>query len=157
MIKNGFADPNPHYPHDSNECVIYRPGKLRRLGNFDETDLPADSVYGARSVPFFKQAKHTGNLSVGYNRESWDIRLAANYRSSYLDEIGDEPLADRYTDDFVQVDLTARYSVNDNLIVTAEAMNLNDQPEYYYFGNTSRLSQYDEYGTTYGFGLRWTF
>ena len=122
-----------------------------------ETDLPADSVYGARSVPFFKQAKHTGNLSVGYNRESWDIRLAANYRSSYLDEIGDEPLADRYTDDFVQVDLTARYTVNDNLIVTAEAMNLNDQPEYYYFGNTSRLSQYDEYGTTYGFGLRWTF
>ena len=100
---------------------------------------------------------HTGNLSVGYNRESWDIRLAANYRSSYLDEIGDEPLVDRYTDDFVQVDLTARYTVSDNLIVTAEAMNLNDQPEYYYFGNTSRLSQYDEYGTTYGFGLRWTF
>ncbi len=122
-----------------------------------ETDLPADSVSGQRTVPFFKQSKHTGNLSIGYNRESWDVRLAANYRSSYLDEIGGEPLADRYTDDFVQVDLTARYNINENVMVTAEAINLNDAPEYYYFGNTSRLSQYDEYGTTYGFGLRWTF
>lgn len=122
-----------------------------------ETDLPADSVSGQRTIPFFKQAKHTANMSVGYDREAWDVRLAANYRSSYLDEIGGEPLEDRYTDDFMQIDLTARYTVNDNLTITAEAINLNDAPEYYYFGNTSRLSQYDEYGTTYGFGLRWTF
>ena len=62
-----------------------------------------------------------------------------------------------YTDDFMQIDLTARYTVNDNLTLTAEAINLNDEPEYYYFGNTGRLSQYYEYCTTYGFGLRWTF
>lgn len=122
-----------------------------------ETDLPADSVSGQRTIPFFKQAKHTANVSVGYDRNAWDVRLAANYRSSYLDEIGGEPLEDRYTDDFMQIDLTARYTVNDNFTITAEAINLNDAPEYYYFGNTSRLSQYDEYGTTYGFGLRWTF
>ncbi len=122
-----------------------------------ETDLPADSVSGQRTIPFFKQAKHTGNLSIGYDRESWDIRLAANYRSSYLDEVGDDTLSDRYTDDFMQIDLTARYTINDNVTLTAEVINLNDEPEYYYFGNTGRLSQYDEYGTTYGFGLRWTF
>ena len=122
-----------------------------------ETELPSDSVSGQRTIPFFKQAKHTGNISFGYDRDAWDIRLAANYRSSYLDEIGDDTLSDRYTDDFMQIDLTARYTVNDSLTLTAEAINLNDEPEYYYFGNTSRLSQYDEYGTTYGFGLRWTF
>ncbi len=122
-----------------------------------ETDLPADSVSGQRTIPFFKQAKHTGNLSVGYNRDAWDIRLAGNYRSKFLDEVGDDALTDRYTDDFMQIDLTARYTVNDNLTVTAEAINLNDEPEFYYFGNSSRLSQYDEYGTTYGLGLRYTF
>jgi outer membrane receptor protein involved in Fe transport len=74
-----------------------------------------------------------------------------------LDEIGDDAMTDRYTDDYMQIDLTARYTVNDNLTVTAEAINLNDEPEYYYFGNSSRLSQYDEYGTTYGLGLRYTF
>ena len=122
-----------------------------------ETDLPADSVSGQRTVPFFKQARHTGNIAVGYDRESWDVRLAANYRSSYLDEAGDDAFSDRYTSDFMQIDLTARYTVNDSLTLTAEAINLNDEPEYYYFGNSGRLSQYDEYGTTYGFGLRWTF
>lgn len=122
-----------------------------------ETDLPADSVNGQRTIPFFKQAKHTGNVSVGYDLGPWDVRLAANYRSSFLDEIGDEPIVDRYTDDFMQIDLTARYEVNDNLMVTAEVININDEPEYYYFGNSARLSQYDEYGTTFGMGMRLTF
>lgn len=122
-----------------------------------ETDLPADSVNGQRSIPFFKQAKHTGNLSVGYDQGPWDVRLATNYRSKYLDEIGDDSPFDRYTDDHMQVDLTVRYAFDDRLIITAEAINLNDRPEYYYFGNRSRLSQYDEYGTTYGLGFRYNF
>lgn len=122
-----------------------------------DTDLPEDSVNGQRTIPFFKQAEHTGNLSVGYDQGPWDVRLAANYRSEYLDEIGDDDLYDRYTDDHMQVDLTIRYEVNDNLTITGEAINLNDRPEYYYFGNRNRLSQYDEYGTTYGVGLRYNF
>ena len=122
-----------------------------------ETDLPADSVYGQRSVPFFKQAKHTANLTLGYNLGRWDVRLAGNYRSDFLDEIGDQAENDRFADDFLQIDLTARYELNDNITITAEAINLNDQPEYYYFGDPSRLSQYDEYGTTYGMGVRMKF
>ncbi len=122
-----------------------------------ETDLPADSVNGQRTIPFFKQAEHTGNISVGYDAGPWDVRLAGNYRSEFLDEIGDESLVDRYTDDFFQVDLTARYELNDNLTFTGSAINLNDEPEFYYFGNSSRLSQYDEYGTTYSLGLRYSF
>jgi TonB-dependent receptor len=122
-----------------------------------ETELPADAVNGQRTIPFFKQAKNTGNISIGYDKGPWDVRLAANYRSSFLDDIGDSPLVDRYTDDFTQVDLTARYEVSENLMITAEALNLNDQPEHYYFGSSSRLSQYDEYGTTYGAGIRYSF
>jgi len=85
------------------------------------------------------------------------VRLAGNYRSDFLDEIGDQAENDRFADDFLQIDLTARYELNDNITITAEAINLNDQPEYYYFGDPSRLSQYDEYGTTYGMGVRMKF
>ena len=85
------------------------------------------------------------------------MRLAGNYRGEYLDELGGEDLSDRYTDAHFQIDLTARYDITDSLTLTAEAINLNDEPEYYYFGNSSRLSQYDEYGTTYGIGIRYTF
>ena len=122
-----------------------------------DTDLPADSTNGQRTIPFFKQAKNSANMSIGYDKGPWDVRLAGNYRSEYLDEIGGRALDDRYTDSHMQVDLTARYEWNDNLVITAEAINLNDEPEYYYFGNSRRLSQYDEYGTTYGFGVRYSF
>ncbi|MDF1765335.1 MAG: TonB-dependent receptor [Gammaproteobacteria bacterium] len=122
-----------------------------------ETELPADSASGARTTPFFKQAKNSANLSLGYNKGPWDVRLATNFRGSYLDELGGDALADRYTDDHMQVDLTARYEVNNNIMISAEAINLNDRPESYYFGNAGRLSQYDEYGTTYGMGLRINF
>ncbi|NKB35302.1 MAG: TonB-dependent receptor [Pseudomonadales bacterium] len=131
------------------------------VANYTYTDgdtyLPTNSVYGQRTVPFFKLAEQSGNLSFGYNKGSWDVRLAANYRSEYLDEIGDDDLFDRYTDDHLQVDFTARYEYSDNLTLTAEAINLNDEPQYYYFGNSRRLSQYDEFGTTYGMGLRYSF
>jgi TonB-dependent receptor len=122
-----------------------------------ETDLPVGSISGQRTIPFFKQAKNTANLAIGYDKGPWDIRLATNYRSDFLDDIGGNPLSDRYTSDFMQMDLTARYEVNENLMITAEAINLNDEPEFYYFGNANRLSQYDEYGTTYGMGLRYSF
>ncbi|WP_299594665.1 TonB-dependent receptor [uncultured Microbulbifer sp.] len=122
-----------------------------------ETDLPADSAYGDRSTPYVKQARNTANLAVGYDKGAWDVRLAANYRDKYLDELGDSALTDRYTSDFMQVDLTAKYEVNDNLTINAAAMNLNDRPEFYYFGNESRLSQYDEYGSTYELGFSYTY
>jgi TonB-dependent receptor len=122
-----------------------------------DSDLPADAASGQRTVPYLKQSKNTANLAVGYNKNAWDVRLAANYRSEYLDELGGDPLSDRYTSDFMQVDLTAKYMVNDSLMINAFALNLNDRPEFYYFGNNSRLSQYDEFGTTYGLGVRYQF
>ncbi|MGN0920470.1 MAG: TonB-dependent receptor [Cellvibrio sp.] len=121
------------------------------------TDLPSDSAYGVRSIPYFKQAKHTANMSVGYNDETWDVRLAANYRSEFLDSIGGSALTDRYASEHVQLDLTAKYKVNEQFSINASAINLNDRPEYYYFGNKNRLSQYDEFGRTYEIGVSYTF
>ena len=38
-----------------------------------------------------------------------------------------------------------------------ELVNINDEPEYYYWGDKTRLSQYDEYGSTVNFGARYSF
>tara|TARA_R110000824_G_scaffold336_1_gene1745 strand:- start:164864 stop:167392 length:2529 start_codon:yes stop_codon:yes gene_type:complete len=122
-----------------------------------ETDLPAGSVSGQRTIPYFKQAEDTANFVIGYDKNAWDIRLATNYRSSYIDALGDDTSNDRYTSDHFQVDLTARYQINDRMQLNVAAINLNDRPEYYYFGNNTRLSQYDEYGTTYTLGMRYVF
>ena len=122
-----------------------------------ETDLPADAANGQRTIPYFKQAENTANVVLGFDKNAWDIRLAANYRDDYLDEVGDDALTDRYTGDHMQVDLTVKYQLNDNLLINAAALNLNDRPEYYYFGNGARLSQYDEYGSTFILGMRYQF
>jgi outer membrane receptor protein involved in Fe transport len=122
-----------------------------------ETDLPADSVSGERTIPYFKQAQDTANMVFGYDKGAWDVRLAFNYRSEYLDEVSDGPLFDRYTSEYVSADLTARYQMTENLQLSAAALNLSDRPEFYYFGNEKRLSQYDEYGVTYTMGLRYVF
>jgi TonB-dependent receptor len=121
--------------------------------------LPADadaaSEDGGRDVPYFKQSEGTGNFVIGYDKNQWDVRLAFNYRDSYLDELGDTALQDRYTDVYTNADLTVKYEVSDKLTIRGAALNLLDSPEYYYFGNAARLSQYDEYGVSYELGFRY--
>ena len=58
--------------------------------------------------------------------------------------------------DFMQWDITAKYEVNDKFTIRAEAVNLNNRPEYYYWGNTGQLSQYDMYGRNYSIGFNYT-
>lgn len=110
-----------------------------------------------RSIPFFKQARHSANASVGYDAGAWDVRLSANYRDKYLDVIGGNALNDRYVHDFLQLDLKARLQVNSALEISGGVINLNDRPEYAYFGNTRRLAQYDEFGRTFELGFSYTF
>lgn len=109
-----------------------------------------------RNVPFLKQSDTIWNLALGYDKGPWDLRVSANYRGDYIDELVDENL-DRTTDDRLLVEASAKYMVNDKIQVYVEGKNLTDEPEYYYFGSDRRLSQYDEFGSTYIVGLRVNF
>ena len=113
------------------------------------------------TTPFRKLADEAANMSVGYDKGDWDIRLAANYRSDYLDWFADEDgdittlTSDnvRYVDNHVQLDLTVKYDITDSLTLRAQAVNINDRPEFYYWGNDRQLSQYDEFGVSYQLGF----
>ena len=117
------------------------------------------------TTPFRKLADKAANVNFGYDKGAWDIRVAGNYRSDYLDWLADEDgdigevsvNNSRFVDDFIQWDLTVKYDVNDNFTVKAEAVNLNNRPEYYYWGDESQLSQYDMYGKNYSIGFNYTF
>ena len=45
--------------------------------------------------------------------------------------------------------------ISDNLSIKFDINNIDDEPEYYYWGRPDRLSQYDVYGTTYSIGVRY--
>ena len=109
-----------------------------------------------RDVPMLKQNDLIWNASIGYDRGPWDLRISANFRDDYLDELFGANI-DRYTSDHLSVEASAKYDVNDNLQVFVEGKNLTDEPEYYYFGSENRLSQYDEYGARYVIGARLTY
>jgi len=122
--------------------------------NYTYVDSEANT--GEREISLPKQANNIASFLLGYEKHGFDLRLAVKYRDSYIDELVDEDY-DRYIDSHTQVDLTAKYRINDAWQVYAEVVNLNGEPEYYYAGRKNRLYQYDEIGTAYALGLQWNF
>ena len=133
------------------------------LTDGESTFEPTDDV--SFTTPFRKLADEAFNISLGYDKGPWDVRLAANYRSDYLDWLSDEgdDIDDvsennsRFVDNYLQVDFTAKYKTSDNLEFKFEAVNLGNEEEYYYWGNENQLSQYDVYGRNYSLGMTYNF
>ena len=111
---------------------------------------------GTREVPLLKQNDVVWNVALAYDKGPWDLRVSANYRGDYLDELFGENI-DRYTDGHLSVEASAKYELNDHVQVYVEGKNLTDEPEYYYHGSERRLSQYDEFGWSGVFGVRLTY
>ena len=122
--------------------------------NYTYVDSEADT--GSREVALPKQSANIANAVLGYDKHGIDFRVAMKYRDRYIDEL-DEPGLDRYTDDHLQWDVTAKYRFSDSWQVYAEIMNIGDEPEYYYAGSPSRALQYDEFGTTSAIGIQYNF
>jgi TonB-dependent receptor len=119
------------------------------------------SLPNGRTVRFLNQADTVWNIALGYDRGPWDLRVSANFRGNSVDELfdtdpGDEVL-DRTIDDRTLIEASAKYNINDNFQIYLEGKNLTDEPEYYYFGDERRLMQYDEFGTSWILGARYTF
>lgn len=132
---------------------------LLLAANYTYTDSDATLPFRDQDVPLPRQSEHIGNLSVGYEKYGVSARLAATYRSEYLDEVNeiDEPLADRYIDDHLQLDFTAKYRFLPEWQVYLNVINITDEPLYAYFSEPRYNSQYEEYGITTELGIRANF
>ncbi|MBG6082906.1 TonB-dependent receptor [Rubrivivax gelatinosus] len=111
----------------------------------------------ARDIPLPSQSKRVFNFVVGYEAADWSLRLAANYKSRYLLEVGNAADAgqDLYVKAQTQWDLSARYSLTKQLSLGLEALNLSDQPYEVTTGRTDRNAQYETYGRTVRINLKW--
>lgn len=123
-----------------------------------ESSLPLPDG-GSRDIALPFQAKHTANLSVGYQKHGFSARVAVSYRDRILDEVGDpeDEAYDVYIDDHVQLDVFAAYQVTPRVQVFVEGSNLNDRPLYSYSGRRSVNVQFEEYGPSWTAGLRMRF
>lgn len=127
--------------------------------NLTLTDSEATLAFRPGGAPLPRQSDTIANLVLGWEKYGASIRLAANYRSEFLDEINalDDPTLDRYEDRHLQIDLIASYWIADNYQIYFNGVNLNDEPLYAYFQDDRFNSQYEEYGPTYELGLKANF
>ncbi|MGF1586446.1 MAG: TonB-dependent receptor [Bacteroidales bacterium] len=99
-------------------------------------------------------AKHTLNGSLSYDSRRFSFRTSVNYASDYVDEFGEEAFYDRYYDKAVYLDVNANYAITPQIRLYAEAINLLNQPLYYYQGISSRIMQSEYYNVRFQFGVK---
>lgn len=121
---------------------------------FASSDADIDTIEGPRNIRLPGQSDTTANFTIGYDSDKLTLRLAANYKSDYLDEVDAESAAnDVVVDNHFQLDVSARYFVSDNIQLFFEAININDEPFYSYVSSPRYNSQLEEYGPTYKLGV----
>jgi TonB-dependent receptor len=113
------------------------------------------STTGVFAVPGIGDS---ANLSGYYEKGPWQVRLAYNWRGSYLESIsygsGAQP-ATRSA--YGQLDLSAGYKINDHLSLFASGTNLTRQHLYDYSVYPNRFLYAEADGSVYTVGIRGSF
>lgn len=145
--------------------LLMLPAPFDGLGFMVNTTLVDSRVtYPTRStekLPFVGQSDVSGNLALTYEKRRLFARLALNWRDARLREdepIGADATSDFWIDDFAQIDLSTAYRFNRNFEIFADFVNLTNEPFRVYQrggGQPARLVQFEEYGWSASFGVRW--
>ena len=101
-----------------------------------------------------RASKHVYSAHIGYEKYGLSTRLAAVYRSEYLDTVGAGRAFDIYVAPNTQLDFSLDYRFTPRISMYFEAQNLLDKPLELYQGTRSRTLQMEEYGRTYAVGLK---
>lgn len=101
-----------------------------------------------------RASKHVYSAHIGYEKYGLSTRLAAVYRSEYLDTVGAGRAFDIYVAPNTQLDFSLDYKFTPRISMYFEAQNLLDKPLELYQGTRSRTLQMEEYGRTYALGLK---
>ncbi|MBB3220149.1 TonB-dependent receptor [Pseudoduganella umbonata] len=123
------------------------------IDSFDEDT----GARAGRTIRMPGQSNRMANAMIGYERGPLSTRLAVNYKSPYLLELGENVLdasGDRIVDAQTQLDFSLAWQIDRRWQLSFEASNLNNEKYYVYQGVKSHNVQYEQYGRTYRIGLK---
>ncbi|NJM24781.1 MAG: TonB-dependent receptor [Bacteroidia bacterium] len=103
------------------------------------------------------QARHVGNLSLGYEIGRVNFRISSNFNGEYLSELGGDAAEDLYVKDRMQLDATAAVAINSKIRFFAEFLNITNQPFEVYRGESTRYIQREFYSWWTRVGLKIDF
>jgi len=139
-------------PHPWNKVI------LGANATFSDSTAKIASLGQTRNIALPSQSKQVGNMSIGWQDQKFSVRLAGNYKSRFLAEVGDidSKQNDLYADAQLYVDLSASYFITPKMQLTFDAQNITDEKFYVYQNRRNFNSQYEEYGPTYRVSLTLT-
>nr|WP_315249358.1 TonB-dependent receptor [uncultured Duganella sp.] len=156
-IELSYTQPLRMLPAPFNHLIVGANGSITRSdANIARYDTDARRMR-SRSINLPGQSDRVMNLMLGYEDGPLSMRVAVNYKSPYLLELGDDILdsqQDRIVDTQKQVDFSASYQINKQLQLNFEAANLNNEKYYTYLGSKAYNAQYEQYGRTYKLSLK---
>jgi TonB-dependent receptor len=156
-IELSYSQPLRMLPAPFNRLIFGANGSLTRSdANVARYDSDAGRMR-SRSIHLPGQSDRVMNLMLGYEDGPLSARVAVNYKSPYLLEMGDDILdgkQDRIVDTQKQVDFSLSYQLTKQLQLNFEAANLNNEKYYTYLGSKAYNAQYEQYGRTYKLSLK---
>ncbi|MFZ4877571.1 TonB-dependent receptor [Janthinobacterium sp. Mn2066] len=156
-IELAYMQPLRMLPAPFNQLLIGVNGTLStssaQVGRFDK----AAGRQLNRAIRLPGQSNQVMNLMLGYETGPVSTRLALNYKSPYLLEMGSDILQqsqDRIVDSQKQLDFSISYQLSKQFQLTFEAANLNNEKYYVYQGTKAYNVQNEQYGRTYKLSLK---
>lgn len=126
-------------------------------GNLTLNDSESETPDG-RKVQLPGSSDTIYNLALSYEQYGLSTRLSWQYRTKWIDSIGNgDILGDGFWDEVGRLDFKVGYTINDFVNVYLEANNLLEEPGIRYEGDRIRVSEYEEFGRRYMVGLRMNF
>lgn len=123
---------------------------------FLDTEFKIDERAG-ETFQLPRASEEVFNIYFGYERGRFSGRLSSNWRSEFLEEIGDDENFDIYVADHNQWDLTMAYRIRPGIEIVAEIANITDEPLELYQGTKGNNLQLEKYGTTFNLGVKGSF
>ena len=106
----------------------------------------------ASSMP--GQADRLANITLGYEKKSFSVRVSMVYQGEALQIVGASPELDGYSKSFLRWDMALQYKITRNLSLLANLSNLSSLPEGSYLGDASSPTREEYFGWTADFGIR---
>lgn len=99
----------------------------------------------AGNIPLASQSGDVGNVQLFFEKYGLAARLAYNYRSAFLDTVGDSAATDQFTDANGQLDFHISYQIIPQVTIFGDATNLTDVPFRRYIGVPANLIERERY------------
>jgi TonB-dependent receptor len=145
----------------------FLPGWLSHFGviaNYtyvaSKIEYPTSSTAGAPVVinDLIGLSKNAANATLYYETDKWSVRGSLAYRGGYLTQVpGSDGNTVQGTNETLNVDMQASWNIRENLKLSVEGVNLTDEFNDQYVGDSNRLNVYTHSGRQFIVGLRYNF